>query len=176
MFSSPMAWHTALYTFFKKHRFQHSWLPNSTKVELVVGTSVERGTFVLVPCTAQKSKLAQIFFLNIRLTYMLSAEKHRTCQKMGQKPTKTVFLFYLSCTPNGEFLNRCAPIQEFLNRCAPNQEFPIWCAPNQECLDMSFKIQICAEVYYNWPAKLLILVSGLARPSVQCFPCSSESC
>ena len=73
--------------------FHSSWLPNSTKVELVVGTSVERGTFVLVPCTAQKSKLAQIFFLNIRLTYMLSAEKHRTCQKMGQKPTKTVFLF-----------------------------------------------------------------------------------
>ena len=38
---------------------------------------------------------------------MLSAEKHRTCQKMGQKPTKTVFLFYLSCTPNGEFLIWC---------------------------------------------------------------------
>ena len=79
------------------------------------------------------------------------------------------------CSPNEEFLNRCAPIQEFLNRCAPIQEFLNRCAPNQECLDMSFKIQICAEVYYNWPAKLLIFDSGLARPPVQCFPCLSES-
>ena len=53
---------------------------------------MEPRNFVSVVPAAKKGKLGPIFFLNIRVMYILSVKKQETGQKTGKKPPKKVFL------------------------------------------------------------------------------------
>ena len=57
---------------------------------------MEPRNFVSVVPAAKKGKLGPIFFLNIRVMYILSVKKQRTGQKTGKNPPKKVVFSSLS--------------------------------------------------------------------------------
>ena len=58
---------------------------------MAVATPVEPRNFVSVVPAAKKGKLGPIFFLNIRVMYILSVKKQETGQKTGKNSPKKVF-------------------------------------------------------------------------------------
>ena len=52
---------------------------------------MEPRNFVSVVPAAKKGKLGPIFFLNIRVMYILLVKKQETGQKTGKNPPKKVF-------------------------------------------------------------------------------------
>ena len=58
-----------------------------------MATPVEPRNFVSVVPAAKKGKLGPIFFLNIRVMYILSVKKQKTGQKTGKNSPKKVFFF-----------------------------------------------------------------------------------